>query len=210
MAAGARCLLTRCWLAGDRVPAEEGRVRQPGAAAPWHLGSHGPTAAPGQLRGASRTPAGSPARECGSSWHRLLCVGVWWVPAQEAGRRRGAQGPAPPLSIPWFSPLGSSGPCPCGSGPGTYRLALSASFSPTLGLCSVKSRNEHSSPPPASVPMALERLSQGLAVQSLTVRKAPAHKGSMQRNGKDRGGLLCPGACTLSGLPGVHSQRTCP
>lgn len=137
-------------------------------------------------------------------------VGVWWVLAQEAGRRRGAQGPVPPLSIPWFSPLGSSGPCPCGSGPGTYRLALSASFSPTLGLCSVKSRNEHSSPPPASVPMALERLSQGLAVQSLTVRKAPADKGSMQRNGKDRGGLLCPGACTLSGLPGVHSQRTCP
>lgn len=86
-------------------------------------------------------------------------VGVRWVPAREAGRSGRAQGPAPPLSIPWLSPLGSSGPCPGGSGPGTCRLVLSASFFPTLNLCSVRSRNEHSSPPPlASAPMASEQL----------------------------------------------------
>lgn len=144
---------------------------------------------------------------------------MWLLSAPSPGRwvcsgcrHGGAQGPAPPLSIPWFSPSGSSGPCPGGSGPGTDRLVLSASFSPTLSLCSVKSRNEHSLPPPspASAPMASEHLSQGLALQPLTVRKAPADKGSMQRNGKDRGGLLCPGACALSGLPSVHSPRTCP
>lgn len=89
-------------------------------------------------------------------------VGVRWVPAREAGHSGGAQGPVPSLSSPCFSPLGSSGPCPGRSGPGTYRLVLSASFSPTLSLCSVKSRNEHSSPPPppASTPMASEQLSR--------------------------------------------------
>lgn len=143
--------------------------------------------------------APSPVRwVCGGCRHRRPAAG------------EGLRAPRPRFpshgSLPWDHQVLVQ----VGLDPALYRLALSASFSPTLGLCSVKSTNEHSSPPPASVPMASERLSQGLAVQSLTVRKAPADKGSMQRNGKDRGGLLCPGACALSGLLGVHSQKTCP
>lgn len=43
----------------------------------------------------------------------------------------------------------------------------------------------------------------------MPVRRALADQGSMQRNDKDPGGLLYPGECVLlSGLPGVHSQRT--
>lgn len=52
-----------CVISGDYIFEEEGQVHQPGVEAHRHLSAYGPAAAPGQLCGASRAPAGSPACE---------------------------------------------------------------------------------------------------------------------------------------------------
>lgn len=53
-----------CLTSGDHVFEEEGEVHQPDAEAHRHLSSHGPAAAPGQLCGASWSPARGPICEC--------------------------------------------------------------------------------------------------------------------------------------------------
>ena len=61
--------LPGCLTLGNCVPGEERQVHQPGPEAHRHLGSHGLAASPGQLRGASRAPAGSATGECVGSAH---------------------------------------------------------------------------------------------------------------------------------------------
>ena len=61
--------LPGCLTLGNCVPEEERQVHQPGPEAHRHLGSHGLAASPGQLRGASRAPAGSATGECVGSAH---------------------------------------------------------------------------------------------------------------------------------------------
>ena len=79
------------------LPAEEGRLRGPAAAAHRHLGHHGPAAAPPHLRGAAAAEAGRGQRAC-----------VAWP--GRAGRGRAGRGAEP----------AEKGACACAVGPACW------------------------------------------------------------------------------------------
>lgn len=164
-----------CSVPGDGVPEEEGQVREPGVAAHRHFGAHGPAAAPGQLRGAQRAPAGSPARECGCSPAGSPC-GLRWVRCEQAAHMQRCSAPRAP-----HSPLHPAQWSPSG----TVRVLVKAG----CGLCPFPAVLSGPSTPTAA--SALWRSRSDLPQCPLCLLPTPTPPASVQLSQV----LVCPATC---------------